>query len=174
MMMARFLFAAALALVLLALESVLVKYLGLTLARIDVTVAIVAFLSLRAGLLEGAFGAFAVGYLLDLMSGRPTGLYTFLAVLTFLVGRLARSLVEVRGPAGFALFAMGADALHGLLALLVTWLTSKTWGVAVLSPAGLPLEVVLTGAAAFCLYPLLQRFGPVAERAEPGLLGLHK
>ena len=174
MMVARLLFAAALALVLLALESVLVKYLGLTLARIDVTVAIVAFLSLRAGLLEGAFGAFAVGYLLDLMSGRPTGLYTFLAVLTFLLGRVARSLVEVRGMVGFALFAMGADAVHGLLALLVTWLTSKTWGVAVLSPAGLPLEVVLTGAAAFCLYPLLQRFGPVAERPEPGLLELHK
>jgi hypothetical protein len=34
------------------------------------------------------------------------------------------------------------------------------------------LEVLLTGAAAFCLYPLLQRFGPVAERTEPSLLGL--
>jgi hypothetical protein len=56
----------------------------------------------------------------------------------------------------------------------VTWLTSKTLGVAVLSPAGLPLEVILTGAAAFCLYPLLQRFGPAAERVEPGLLGLHR
>jgi len=172
MMGLRLLFAAALALVLLAVESVLVKYLGLTVARIDVTVAIVAFLSLRSGLLEGASGAFAVGYLLDMMSGRPTGLYTFLAVFTFLLGRATRSLVEVRGPGGFALFAMGIDAVHGLLALLVTWLTSKTWGVAALSPAGLPLEVLLTGAAAFCLYPLLQRFGPVAERAEPGLLGL--
>jgi hypothetical protein len=168
------LFAAALSLVLLALESVLVKYLGLTLARIDVTVAVVAFLSLRAGLLEGASGAFAVGYLLDLMSGRPTGLYTFLAVLTFLLGRAARSVVEVRGAFGFALYAMAMDAVHGLLALLVTWLTSKTLGVAVLSPAGLPLEVFLTGVAAFCLYPLLQRFGPSVERVEPGLLGLQR
>jgi hypothetical protein len=170
----RLVFAAALALVLLALESVLVKYLGLTVARIDVTVAIVAFLSLRAGLLEGAAGAFAVGYLLDLMSGRPTGLYTFLAVLTFLLGRIARSLLEVRGAGGFALFAMGADAVHGLLALGVTWLTSQTPGMAALSPTGLPLEVLLTGVAAFCLYPLLQRFGPVAERVEPGLLGMHR
>jgi hypothetical protein len=168
------LFSAALALVLLALESVVVKYLGLSLARIDVTVAIVAFLSVRAGLLEGASGAFAVGYLLDLMSGRPTGLYTFLAVLTFLLGRAARSFLEVRGAAGFALFAAGMDALHGLLALAVMSLTSKSWGVAVLSPAGLPLEVLLTGVAAFCLYPLLQRFAPVAERPEPGLLGLHR
>lgn len=170
--MTRMALAAALALALLAVESVLVKYLGLTLARIDVTVAIVAFLALRAGLLEGACGSFAVGYLLDLMSGRPTGLYTFLAVLTFLLGRIGSSLVEVRGAAGFALFALAADAVHGLLALAVTWLTSKTWGMGVLSPAGLPLEVLLTGAAAFCLYPLLQRFGPVAERPEPGLIEL--
>jgi hypothetical protein len=82
--------------------------------------------------------------------------------------------VEVRGAGGFALYAMGMDAVHGLLALLVTWLTSKTLGVAVLSPAGLPLEVVLTGVAAFCLYPLLRRFGPSVERVEPGLLGLQR
>ena len=61
--------------------------------------------------------SFAVGYLLDLMSGRPTGLYTFLAVLTFLLGRLVgvaggRAL----GARRFALFAMGADVGHGLLA----------------------------------------------------------
>ena len=40
-----------LTLLFLALESVAAKYVGLGVARIDVTVAIVAFLSLRAGLL---------------------------------------------------------------------------------------------------------------------------
>ena len=37
-----------------------------------------------------------MGYLLDLMSGQPTGLFTFLAVFTFLVGKLVASLVDVR------------------------------------------------------------------------------
>src|SRR4030095_8024264 len=100
----------------LALESVAVKYVGLGVARIDVTVAIVAFLSLRAGLLEGSFAAYAVASLLDLMTGRPTGLYTLLAVVTFLLGRVAGSLVDVRSARSFALFAMAADATHGLLA----------------------------------------------------------
>ena len=85
-----------LTLLFLALESVAVKYMGLGVARIDVTVAIVAFLSLRAGLLEGAVASYAVGYLLDLMTGRPTGLYTLLAVVTFLLGRIAAGLVDVR------------------------------------------------------------------------------
>ncbi len=92
-------------------------------ARIDVTVAIVAFLALRAGLLEGAVAAYAVGYLLDLMTGQPTGLYTLLALVTFLLGRIAASLVDVRSAMSFAGFAMAADVAHGLLA----------WGISAVS-----------------------------------------
>lgn len=157
-----------LTLLFLALESVAVKYVGLGVSRIDVTVAIVAFLSLRAGLLEGALASYAVGYLLDLMSGRPTGLYTLLAVITFLLGRVAASLVDVRTGRSFALFAMAADATHGLLAWGISGVSSKQMALSGLS--GLPLEVLLTGVAALFLYPLLKRFGLGAERRDPGLL----
>jgi len=152
----------------LAIESVAVKYLGLGVARIDVTVAIVAFLSLRAGLLEGAVASYSVGYLLDLMTGRPTGLYTLLAVVTFLLGRIAAGLVDVRSGRSFALFAMAADAGHGVLAWGISGVSSKQITLSGLS--GLPLEVLLTGAAALLLYPLLKRFGLGAERRDPGLL----
>ncbi|MCY1015242.1 hypothetical protein [Pyxidicoccus sp. MSG2] len=162
----KFLVTVGLALALLTLESVVVKQAGLVLGRIDVTVVLVAFLALRATLLEGAFSAFAVGYLLDLMSGQPTGLFTFLAVLTFLVGRLVATFVDVRGAMSFALFAMGADVGHSLLSTFFTWLTVKD-GSASLS--GLPLQVVLTGAAALALFPLLRRFEANQER-QTGLL----
>jgi hypothetical protein len=166
----KFLLTVFIALVLLIVESVVVKYLGLSVSRIDVTVALVAFLALRAGTLEGAFSAFAVGYLLDLMSGRPTGLYTFLAVLTFLVGRLTAQMVSVRSGLAFALFAMAADLGHGFFAVLLTWLTSPT-GQAVLSNlAALPLQVFLTGIAAWLLYPLLKRIEPGGDRPQLGLL----
>jgi len=157
-----------LTLLFLALESVAVKYVGLGVARIDVTVAIVAFLSLRAGLLEGAVASYAVGYLLDLMTGRPTGLYTLLAVVTFLLGRVVGSLVDVRSARSFALFAMAADATHGLLAWGIGSVSGNQMAVSGLS--GLPLEVFLTGLAALLLYPLLKRFGLGAERRDPGLL----
>src|SRR5688500_10719962 len=107
----KFLVAIGLALALLTLESVLVQRLGLAISRIDVTVVLVAFLALRATTLEGAISSYSVGYLLDLMSGQPTGLYTFLGVFTFLVARLVLSFVEVRTAAAFVLFAVGADAL---------------------------------------------------------------
>ena len=165
----KFLVTVALALLLLTLESVVVKLAGMALVRIDVTVVLVAFLALRASVVEGSFSAFAVGYLLDMMSGQPTGLYTFLAVLTFLVGKLVSSLVDVRTAMGFALFAIGADAGHGLLAAFFTWLTVKEGATVALLP-GLPLQVALTGATALALYRWLRRLESRQDRPQAGLL----
>ena len=158
-----------LTLLFLALESVAVKYVGLGVARIDVTVAIVAFLSLRAGLLEGAVASYAVGYLLDLMTGRPTGLYTLPGGghLPARPGGRRRWWTCGRRRS-FALFAMAADATHGLLAWGVGSVSGKQVSLSGLS--GLPLEVLLTGLAALVLYPLLKRFGLGAEKRDPGLL----
>jgi rod shape-determining protein MreD len=156
-----------LAMALLTLESVLVQRAGLVLSRIDVTVVLLAFLALRASLLEGACSAFAVGYLLDLMSGQPTGLYTFLGVFTFLMCRLVFSLVDVRGPVAFVLFTMGADVGHGLLAAFFGWLTVKDGSATAVLP-GLPLQVALTGAAALVLYPLLRKLEVRNERTQVG------
>jgi rod shape-determining protein MreD len=160
---------ALLALLLLTVESVVVRYLGFSMSHIDVTVAIVAFLALRAGTLEGSIAAFSIGYLLDLLSGRPTGLFTFLSVFTFLLGRLAASLVDVRTARGFALFAMGADLGHALTAIFFSWLTSRASMSA--SPfSSLPLTVLLTGVAALFLYPLLRKMDPGSERPRIGAL----
>jgi hypothetical protein len=167
----KFTVAVLLALVLLTIESVVVQRLGMAVTRIDVTVAIVAFLALRATLMEGAFAAFSVGYLLDMMSGRPTGLYTFLAVLVFLIGRMGTSVVDVRSPVAFALFAMGADAGHGVLAAFFTWMTSKGGTLAeVASLSSLLLGVVLTGVAALVLHPLFRKLDAGQDRPQLGLL----
>lgn len=166
----KFLLTFLLAIVCLSVEEVVVHYLGLPLVRIDVTVAIVVFLALRANLLEGVISSFTVGYLLDLMSSRPVGLYTFLAVLTFLLARFADAILEVRSRASFVLFAMAADLGHGLVARLLEFVASKHSGEGSTSWMGLPLEAVLTGGAAVLLYPLLKRVTPGSDHAEPGLL----
>lgn len=165
----KFLVTVLLALGLLTLESVVVQQLGLVgVSRIDVTVVLVAFLSLRAGVVEGSVSAFGVGYMLDLMSGQPTGLFTFLGVFVFLVGKLVASLTDVRSRVAFALFAMGADVGHGLLSAFFTWLTVKEGATATLP--GLPLQVALTGAAALVLYPLLRKIESRQDRPQAGLL----
>lgn len=165
----KFLAFTALALVLLSVESVLVQSLELEVTRIDVSVALVVYLALRSTTLEGAFSASSIGYLLDVFTGRPTGLYPFLAVLLFLLVRGAGQLVDGRSRGGFALFVAGGTLVHGLLALFFTWLTSPATGGRVQSLTGLPLQVLLTAGVGVLLLPLLKRIES-GERPEPGLL----
>lgn len=166
----RFIITVVFALLLLTLESVVVKYLGFEVTRIDVTVVLIAFLALRANVMEGAFSAFAVGYLLDLMSGQPTGLYTFLGVLVMLLGRIGNNLLDVRTAPSFAVFAVGMDVLHSLLAIAFTWLTRRGEAGVGFSFGAFVLQAALTGLAALALYPLLKRIDPGADRPEVGVL----
>jgi hypothetical protein len=165
----RLLLTLGLALLLLSVHSVALKTLGAGAVRVDVTVLLVAFLALRASTLEGALGSYALGYLLDMTSGRPTGLYTFLGVFCFLLGRLGGSLVDVRSALAFALFVAGLDLAHGLFATFLSWLTSKSaeaaWGLSTL-----PWQVGLTTLTALILYPLLRRIDAGHERPEVGTL----
>ncbi len=165
----RFIGTVALALLLLSVEAVAVKTFGFQVTRIDVTLALVVFLGLRAHTVEGAFSAFTVGYLLDVFTGRPTGLFPFLSVLTFLVVRLAGNFVDARARGLYAILTGGATFLHGLIAFLLTWLTSREGG-GVASLTGLPLQAVLTALAAFVLWPVLKKLDPGQDRPEPGVL----
>lgn len=165
----RFLAFSTLALLLLSVESVLVKTFGFEVTRIDVGLALVVYVGLRATTLEGAFSAFAVGYLLDVFTGRPTGLYPFLAVLIFLLVRAAGQLLDGRSRASYALFVAAATVGHALLAVFFSWLTSRSGSGNVLSLSGVPLQVVLTTAAGALMWPLLKKIEP-GERPEPGVL----
>ncbi len=165
----RFLGLTALALVVLSVEAVIVKTFGFDVTRIDVCVGIIVYVGLRGTTVEGAFTAFAVGYLLDVLSGRPTGLYPFLGVLVFLSARLVAQLVDGRSRVAFSIFTAAATFGHALLAFLFTWLTSRSGEGRVLSLSGLPLQVVLSSLAAAAMYPLLKRIEP-GERPKPGVL----
>jgi hypothetical protein len=161
--------ALALAFALLTLESVLVQFTSHSVARIDVTVVIVAFLALRGMPIEGAVSSFGVGYLLDVMSGRPTGLYTFLAVLAFVVGKLCSSLLDVRSARLFAVYAMAVDAGHAFLGFVVQALVTRD--PLSLEPLYmLPVQLVLTGAAAVALFPVLLKLDPGDARPHQDLL----
>ena len=107
----RFLAVTALALLLLSIESVLVKTFGFEVTRIDVGLALVVFAALRLSTVEGAFSAFAVGYVLDVFTGRPTGLYPALAMLVFLLVRAASLLVDGRSRVSYLGFTAAATVL---------------------------------------------------------------
>lgn len=165
----RFVLPAVLAFVLLCVESVVVRQLGMSLVRFDVTVVLLVFLALRSNLLEGALSSFVVGYLLDAMCGRPTGLYTFLGVLLFLVVRLFGALVEVRSLLLFLVFVLGASLSHGVLAAVLSSVSSQSGG-AWAGLTGLPTQAILSVLCAIGLWPLLLRMDPGRDRPEAGVL----
>ncbi|MDP3506047.1 MAG: rod shape-determining protein MreD [Myxococcales bacterium] len=157
----------ALALVLLSIEAVLVKTFGFEVTRIDVTIAIIVFMAVRSKTIEGSITAFAIGYLLDVFTGRPSGLYPALAVLVFLLARAAAQLLDGKSRLGYALFAAGATVGHSLVAFLLMWLTSKNADGRVLSLTAVPLQALLTGVTAALLFPLLSKIEP-GERVDVG------
>lgn len=166
----RFAATVGLALLFLSLEAVVTRQLGLEVTRLDLTLVLVVFLGLRASTLEGAFASFAIGYLLDVFTGHPTGLYPFLSVLTFLLTRMLSSFVDARARALFAVICGAAAMGHGLLAAFFSWLTSRSGGGTFVSLSGLPLQVLLAIVAAAALWPLLRKLDPAYERPQAGML----
>ncbi len=165
----RFIVTLAVGLLLLCVESVAVQAFGFTVTRIDVTLGLIVFLGLRANTAEGAFTAFCLGYLLDVFTGRPTGLYPFLAVLTFLGVRLLASFVDARARVLYAALTGAATLAHALLVVFFSSLTSLDGGV-VGTLSGVPLQVVLSSVVAFLLWPLLLKLDPGQERPKAGVL----
>jgi len=157
-------------LMLLAAECALLRPLGLSVARPDFGVAALLFFALRCQTLEGALGAAAVGYFVDVLSGQPSGLYVFAAVFTFLLARLVAPFVEARSALSFAALAAPIDALHNL----------TVWGLSLVGTApganraamlrAVPASALLTAVAAALVWVGLKRVEGLFEKPDTGLL----
>jgi rod shape-determining protein MreD len=161
----------ALAVALSGLQASLVHHLGGGAWTACLLAPLLAHLALTAGNVEGALGAAAVGVVLDLSSGTPAGLSTFLAVATFLAARVVGAAVEVRGRVGFAALS-GAAALSlsaggvAMLRLAAAEEVRPGWGLA----PRLLGEALLTALAAPLLQLLLQRLDALLGAEEPDLI----
>lgn len=154
-----------------ALQAALLRWLGGGALPVALLAACVVHQGLAGGNVDGAIAAAGIGYVLDLVSGTPKGLMTFLAVVVFLLVRGASVAVDVRGRAAFGLLSGGASLVMALGALLLLRYTSpvETAPGLGLVPRAL-LEAVLTGLAAPALLPVLRRIDGLFHREEPGLL----
>lgn len=162
---------AALALLLAALQAALLRHLGGGAWTVCLLAPPLVYLALGAGNVDGAVGAAGIGYVLDVTTGTPKGLMTFMAVAVFLGARLVGAGVDVRGRLGFALLS-GAAALGlstGAIALQrVADLPEAApgWG---LLPR-LLVEAALTGLAAPLVQLALKRLDARMGAEEPDLI----
>jgi rod shape-determining protein MreD len=102
--------------ILAVIESVLPFLLHLRSARPDLLLSVVLYLALHDDIMQGTALSAAAGYLSDLTSATPAFLYTFLAVLTFVVVRTAGGALKTEGGAQSAAVAFGASVVHSLIA----------------------------------------------------------
>ena len=159
------------ALLLVSLQAALLRYLGGGAVSIALALPIVVYLGLHGGNVDGAVGAAAVGYVMDLMAGGPKGLMTFLAVALFLGSRLAGAALSVQGKIGFAVLSAVGSFLYGAAALLFTRAVSPDESAPPYALLGRVLvEALLTGLAAPFVLVCLRRVERLYTREEQGLL----
>ncbi|HWE26009.1 MAG TPA: rod shape-determining protein MreD, partial [Myxococcales bacterium] len=101
------------------LESSIPFLLHLKATRADLLLSVVLYLALHDEVVQGAALSLAAGYVSDLTSAAPTCLYTFLAVLTFVVVRLAGSAIKTDGGVQSAAVAFVASLVHSSLAAVL-------------------------------------------------------
>ena len=160
-----------LALVLASFQAALLRYLGGGAASLALALPIVVYLGLNGGNVDGAVGAAAVGYVVDLMAGGPKGLMTFLAVALFLFSRLVGGALSVQGKIGFAVLSFVGTFLYGLAALLFTRAVSPDESAPSFSLLGrMLLEALLTGLVAPLVMLAMRRLEGFYVREEQGLL----
>ena len=159
------------ALVLVSLQAALLRYLGGGAASLALALPIVVYLGLHGGNMDGAVGAAAVGYVIDLTTGGPKGLMTFLAVSLFLFSRLVGAALSVQGKAGFAILSGVGTFLYGLAALLFTRAITPDETSPGFSLLGrMLIEALLTGVLAPFVLVAMRRIERLYVREEQGLL----
>jgi rod shape-determining protein MreD len=160
----------AFALVLMAVQAAVLRYLGGGAWPLALVVPCVVYLALNAGNLDGPMGAAALGYLMDLWAGAPKGQLTFLAVLLFLVVRVVGASLDVRTWMGFALLCGIATACFDFSSLALTRLISEeaTPGASLIGRV--LFQAALTGICSPAVFAGMRRIDRLFTREEPGLL----
>jgi rod shape-determining protein MreD len=159
------------ALALAALQGAVLRWAGGGAVSLLLPVACVVYLGVNGGNVDGSVGAAGVGYVMDLVTGSPKGLMTFLAVVVFVLVRAVNAAVDVRGRAGFAGLTFLAALATSLGGMVLTQLTSAEEvapGLALLPR--ILVEALLTAALSPFVFMGMRRLEGLFRREEPGLL----
>ena len=161
----------ALALALASVQAAMLRWLGGGALPLMLALPMVLWLGLHASSVEGAVSATAIGYVLDLASGGPKGLMTFLAVALFLFARAAGAAVDIPGRFGFAILTFIGTFLAGCAALGLIDLVSPPLAAPALALVGrVALEALTTALVSPLVFSLMNGVDRLFAREDPTLL----
>ena len=113
-------------------------------------------LAVQRSLPAAATTAFLLGYLADLLTGAPKGVFSLTLILLFLATRMLAVRIDVRGPWRMAGFVAAASIVAGLL---VTVLRGLIADVPLAAVAIVPLQALVNAVFAPPLMALYRRIG---------------
>jgi rod shape-determining protein MreD len=152
-------------------QAALLRWIGGGAFSLALPAACVVYVALHGGNVDGSISAAGIGYVMDLMSGAPKGLMTFLAVALFLAVRATSAAVDVRSRSGFAaLSGVGALFLSLGAFLLTRYVVPPESAPGAMLLPRMLAEAVLTGALSPIVLAGLRRVDSLFHREEPGLL----
>jgi rod shape-determining protein MreD len=103
----------------LALQATLFTSLSIQRIRPDLVLILTLYLAFSYPMVSGGSIAFIMGFLMDLFSGNPFGLYTFSRPFIFLVARLFRERLYLEGFLSQSLFVFFLALGEGFLILFL-------------------------------------------------------
>ncbi len=140
--------------------------------RPDLLLILALALGLRHAATRSLLGAFALGFVVDLLSGAPVGTYALLRGTACAATRLADRTLYLRAPLPWGVYSaayQGVDFV--LLGAISAFLLPQTGGDWTRLVAQAPGAMIATGLAAIPLAALLQRWSLVpAPGASASLL----
>ena len=159
------------ALLLAGIQAAVLRWVGGGTFSASLLAACVVYVALHGGNVDGAVASAGIGYVLDIVSGSPKGLMTFLSVLLFVGARSLGAAIDVRSRAGFAaLSGLGAFGISlGALILTRYTVAPEAQPGAALLPR-MFVEAAVTAAASPLVLAAMRRMDGWFQRDEPGLL----
>jgi rod shape-determining protein MreD len=158
----------ALTLALLALQQLVASTLPEAF-RPDLLLVLALALGLRQAATRSLVGAFALGFVVDLLSGAPVGTYALLRGTACAATRLADRTLYLRAPLPWGVYSaayQGVDfVLLGAISALLLPEAGGDWGRLVVQAPG---AMVATGLTAIPMAALLQRWSLVPARGTSG------
>jgi rod shape-determining protein MreD len=113
----------------LTLQATLLTSFSIRRIRPDIVLILTLYLGLSYPMVSGGIFAFFLGYLMDLFSGNPFGLYTFSRPLIFCVAHFFKDRFYLEGFLSQFLFTFSSALIEGFLILiLLTALNPKPLG----------------------------------------------
>lgn len=121
----------------------------------DLMLIFVVWTSLRIPFITGVCFAFAAGFVTDLFSGSPTGLYAVIYCLAFIETGYVSGILRIQGYLACAVLILGVCLASGTMIIFTRWMSGPV-GFGWHSGGWVALKSTVTALAALVTLPIVE------------------